>query len=140
MSEKVIACGQCNCGEIAFEVLTQISEVYFCHCSICRSSTGSSGIGVVVVNNDDFRWVKGQDLVKTWTKPKHDWQTSFCTECGSTMPGKNDDARMYIPAGAIYQGGENLKVTHHIWTDSKAPWDEISGSGIHHKEAFGSRS
>lgn len=135
-----MAIGECNCGEVTFEILTKITEIYFCHCSICRRSTGGSGIPVVVVNNDDFCWLSGVNLIKTWTKPNHDWQTSFCQNCGSTLPGKNDEARMYIPAGTITEGDEALKVRHHIWTDSKAVWDEIGDQGLQHKAAFGSEN
>ncbi|WP_076414550.1 GFA family protein [Shewanella sp. UCD-KL12] len=146
--------GKCNCGEVVFEIACELKDVYFCHCSICRGSTGANGIAVVVIDNNNFHWVQGEASIKTWTKPNHDWQTSFCTQCGSSLPGKNDDARMYIPAGLLPDdknndsgtntgtntgtGTSNLKVTHHIWVDSKASWDEIAGDGIQHPKAFGS--
>ncbi|TQV88231.1 GFA family protein [Aliikangiella coralliicola] len=128
--------GECNCGAIAFEISCKVSDVYICHCSICRRSTGSGGIAVVVINNNDFRWLRGNDLIKTWDKPGHDWQTSFCKSCGSSLPGANDDLRMYVPAGLITNGEENLKVAHHIWVSSKAAWDEIGDSGKQHPEDF----
>jgi hypothetical protein len=43
---------------------------------------------------------------------------------------------MYVPAGAITQGGDALKVIHHIWVGSKAPWDEIGDAGQQHTEGF----
>jgi len=129
--------GTCNCGGVAFEITSQIKDVYFCHCSICRTNTGSNGIAVVVVSNENFHWLKGEDHVKTWVKPNHDWQTSFCIDCGSSLPGKNDDSRMYIPAGLL--PSENLTVAYHIWVDSKANWDEIGEHGVQHLEAFASK-
>lgn len=130
--------GECNCGAVAFEITSNVSEVFICHCSICQKATGNNGIAVVIVDNDSFRWVTGKTLVKTWHKPGHDWQTSFCQNCGSTLPGKNDDAHMYVPAGLIIEGNANLIVTHHIWVSSKAAWDEIADSGTQHQQAFGS--
>ena len=128
--------GTCNCGEVSFEIASQIKDIYFCHCSICRRSTGANGIAVAVVCNENFRWIKGESYIKTWTKPNHDWQSNFCTDCGSSLPGKNDDSRMYIPAGLLPNDDESLKVTHHIWVDSKANWDEIGKGGVKHLEAF----
>ena len=64
------------------------------------------------------------------------WQTWFCQECGSPVPGINDESRMFITAGLIIEGGETLFVEHHIWVDSKAKWDEIGDSGRQHREAF----
>jgi hypothetical protein len=43
---------------------------------------------------------------------------------------------MYIPVGLITKGGESLRVTHHIWVESKAVWDEIGGSGKQHQQSF----
>ena len=128
--------GQCNCGEVAFKIDDDISEVFICHCSICRKSTGSNGIAVVVVDNEAFQWMRGEDQVLTWKKTIGNWETSFCRVCGSTLPGINDESRMYVPAGLITNGDESLKVVHHIWIDSKTVWDEIGDSGKQHRQAY----
>ena len=52
--------GECNCTEVAFEITCLVSDVYFCHCSICRRATGVNGIAVLVVKNTDFHWLKGK--------------------------------------------------------------------------------
>jgi len=132
-----MATGACNCGAVQFEIDAPLSGVYICHCSICRRSTGSNGIAVVVVRNDQFRWTRGREHIATWKKPDANWQTWFCSVCGSTVPGANDATRMFVPAGAITEGGDALKVIHHIWVGSKAPWDVIGDSGQQHAEAFG---
>lgn len=131
-----MALGNCNCGAVAFEVDVELSDVYVCHCSICRRATGSNGIALVVVDNQAFRWTEGEEKISTWKKPNADWQTWFCSDCGSTLPGVNDDKRMFVPAGLFTQGDEQLKVRHHIWVDSKAVWDEIGDAGRQHSEAF----
>ena len=131
-----MARGECNCGAVAFEIRTDVSDVYVCHCSICRRSTGGNGIAVIVVDNDVFRWLRGENEISTWKKPGADWQTWFCRICGSTLPGINDASRMFVPAGLISDGGEALRVVHHIWVDSRAPWDEIGDSGKRHSEAY----
>lgn len=130
--------GECNCGAIAFEVNTDLTDVYVCHCSICRRATGSSGIAVVVVDNSAFSWTRGLEHIGTWKKPHADWQTWFCTRCGSPVPGHNDAERMFIPAGLLIEGAGALQVKHHIWVGSKAHWDEIADSGMQHPQAFGS--
>jgi hypothetical protein len=104
--------------------------------SICRRATGSNGIAVVVIENSDFRWIRGEDQVTSWEKPDADWQISFCRICGSPVPGINDESRMFVPAGLITDGGDFLTVKHHIWVDSKAVWDEIGDSGRQHRKAF----
>ena len=128
--------GSCNCGAVTFEVDAELKDVIVCHCSICRRATGGNGIAVVVVEKRDFRWLGGKDRVSTWSKPDADWQSSFCKICGSSLPGANDEARMYIPAGLLTTGDDKLRVAHHIWVQSKAGWDKIGDEGRQHPEAF----
>jgi hypothetical protein len=91
---------------------------------------------VVLVPNDQFRWVEGQELIATWKKPGTAWQGWFCRVCGSAVPGENDPTRMFVPAGSITHGGDALKVVHHVWVGSKAAWDVIGDAGQQHTEAF----
>ena len=128
--------GACNCGAVSFEIMADLGGVIVCHCSICRRATGSNGIAVVIVNNNDFKWTGGEDDLTTWKKPDADWHLSFCRRCGSPVPAPNDESRMFVPAGSLTDGDENLTVTDHIWVGSKAAWDEIGDSGRCHLEAF----
>ena len=60
----------------------------------------------------------------------------FCDVCGSMLPGVNDPERMFVPAGLFLGDDQPLRISNHIWVDSRAPWDEIAGSGKHHPEEF----
>ncbi|WP_211214923.1 GFA family protein [Microbulbifer variabilis] len=120
-----LAKGSCNCGAVNFRIRVIPEDVYICHCSICRKATGGGGIAVTVVSNENFEWISGKDHIKTWIKPNHDWQTSFCSECGSSLPGKNDDKAMYVPVSLLDTGFERLKVKKHLFLDSKAVWEEV---------------
>jgi hypothetical protein len=133
-----MAKGECNCGRVAFEITSELPGVIVCHCSICRRATGSNGIAVMVVDNGVFRWRRGQDRVTSWKKPDAEWEMWFCRTCGSPVPGKNDESRMFVPAGLIIEGGESLEVTHHIFVDSRATWDEIGDTGKQCPGAFAS--
>lgn len=133
-----MARGNCNCGAVAFEVDAPLTDVFVCHCSICRRFTGANGIAVVVVENAAFRWLSGEDHIRSWKKPNAAWHSVFCAACGSALPGPNDPARTFIPVGLLTEGGETLRVAHHIWVGSKANWEEIADAGKQHPEAFGS--
>jgi len=134
--EETMAKGACNCGAVSFEIGAELRDVFVCHCSICRRSTGSNGIAVLLVPNEQLRWLSGEDSIATWKKPDADWQTWFCRICGAPVPGENDPAKMFVPAGSIIEGGEALKVAHHIWVDSRAVWDEIGDSGKQHSGPY----
>lgn len=131
-----MATGECNCGAVKFAINLDLSEVILCHCSICRRTTGANGIAVVLAPIDRFSWLSGEEYITTWQKPNADWQIWFCRVCGSPVPGMNDPTRMFVPAGSLAQGGESLKVVHHVWVGSKAVWDEIGDAGIQHTEGI----
>lgn len=131
-----MATGECNCGAVKFDIDMELSQVFMCHCSICRRSTGSNGIAVLVIPNEKLRWVQGREHVATWKKPGTEWQTWFCRICGSPVPGENNATTMFVPAGSITSGGDALKVAHHVWVGSKAVWDEIGDAGKQHIEAY----
>ena len=130
--------GSCNCGAVTYTADVEATDVYVCHCSICRRFSGAQGMAVTVVENQSFRWTSDTDSIAVWDKPGHDWQANFCSVCGFAVPGRNDEARMFIPVGSIIEGGDRLTVVHHIYVDSKASWDTWDDDGQQHPEAFGS--
>lgn len=85
-----------------------------------------------MVKNAAFAWTKGAALVTTWQNPDADWQSHFCPRCGSSLPGLNDPERMFVPVGALSVDAGKLRVAHHIFTGSKADWDEIGDAGQQH--------
>lgn len=128
--------GECNCGAVAFAIDAALEDIYICHCSICRRSTGSNGIAVVVFPKEQFRWVRGEDTVATWRKPGTQWHTWFCRICGAPVPGENDPRTMFAPAGSLTSGGEGLRVAHHVHVGSRAPWDVIGDDGRQHATRY----
>ena len=93
---------------------------------------------MVVVPNEQFKWVNKGPNAAEWTKPGHDWQAFFCRTCGSPLPGPNDPERTFVPAGLLATEAEPAAVSDHIWVDSRAAWDEIGESGVRHPEHYGS--
>ena len=129
--------GECHCGEVSYIINMQVKDVFICHCSLCRKSTGSGGIAVCIVPNANFKWLSGEEYLKYWPKPGHDWHTHFCMQCGSSLPGVNDENNMYVPVGTLTAGDEHLKVAHHLWVSSKASWECLCEGATVHQKGFG---
>ena len=91
---------------------------------------------VVILKNDGFEWLSGHKSISVWRKPDADWEASFCSICGSALPGINDADTMFVPAGILPPGLKGLEVKHHIFVGSKAYWDEIAGAGKQHDGPF----
>lgn len=88
MTSKTYAKGSCNCGADTFSVSIALTDVFVCHCSICRKYSGSGGVAVTIVPKESITFISGADLIQKWEKPNHGWLTNFCKVCGSPLLGK----------------------------------------------------
>ncbi len=128
--------GSCLCGAVSFEIDGHTSDLYQCHCSVCRKATGSSGISVFLTNGKAFRWLTGTQSIQLF-KTSSGYRSVFCKICGSRLPDPNpDQTTFWIPAGLINQTHIPNKVAAHIYVGSKASWDKIGDSGIQHQAGF----
>jgi len=82
--------GHCECGRVRFEVDSDINDFSHCHCSQCRRLHGAAYATFAGVACDQFRYVSGQDIVKSYSSSEsHD--RIFCGECGSNIMVTLDD-------------------------------------------------
>ena len=125
--------GSCLCGDIRFEYSRAVTEIYLCHCSLCRKNSGAAANAMIVVPETDFKWLCGADLRQTFVKPTG-WSTTFCRMCGSPLPQKLY-AAYWVPAGLL-DDDPGVRIGGHIFVGSKAPWDEIAGSAPQFQEGF----
>jgi hypothetical protein len=71
--------GGCHCGKVRFE-FDAPAEIMAsqCNCSICRMS----GFLHVIVSNDKFKLLSGEDAIETYTFNTGVAQHYFCRHCG----------------------------------------------------------
>lgn len=110
--------GTCLCGGVEYE-LHNPQAMGVCHCTRCQRWTGSHLAGVVV-NEEDFKITKGQDLVKRYESefaPRH-----FCSNCGSAL---YDDlgGQYFVAAGLMRE--LDMEPQFHLQVAYKANWETI---------------
>lgn len=128
--------GSCVCGEVSFEIDGKISDIYQCHCSVCRKATGSSGISVFLSSGTAFSWLSGENSIQLY-KTASGYRSVFCNTCGSRLPDPNpDETTFWVPAGLMDEQDLGVKVGAHIFVGSIAAWDLIGGDGVQHDEHF----
>jgi hypothetical protein len=118
--------GSCFCAGIVFEV-GKVMFMGYCHCSRCRKESGSAFGAVAVAQPSEFRFVKGEDLVKFYDYPP-DGRRAFCGVCGSKAPLQlrfRDSHIFLIPAGLL-DDDPVVRPMLHMFVGSKAPWWEIN--------------
>ncbi len=114
--------GSCLCGAVAFEVEKFSSDIYKCHCSKCRKAFGGASSASAISAEGAFAWTQGQEGIEQFSC-ESGYTRYFCSVCGSVLPqsipGK---ASYWVPVGLL-DGDPGLKLSLHIHTASKAPWE-----------------
>jgi hypothetical protein len=70
--------GGCHCGGVRFEVKVDEHLVYDCNCSICTKK----GFLHLIVPPDQFKLLKGEDLLTIYTFNTGVAKHKFCRVCG----------------------------------------------------------
>ena len=61
--------GSCLCGKVKFEFSKGDGPFEICHCNRCRKVTGSAGMPALCVKIEDFRYISGMEMIKTFEAP-----------------------------------------------------------------------
>jgi hypothetical protein len=115
--------GSCLCGEVAYQLSGPLRSFKYCHCSRCRTVTGSAHAANLYVNPSQFTLVKGEALYGRYELEDAEfYATGFCKQCGSNLPWLTQTGqKMIIPAGSI---DDDIEVTpsQNIFCGSQANW------------------
>ncbi|QIQ20755.1 GFA family protein [Zophobihabitans entericus] len=117
--------GSCLCGSIKYQLNQEdIDTLFVCHCSRCRKESGSAFNTSAVINSADITITEGKDLVKKYSV--NGVNRHFCVGCGSRLYSSrdNDPAHYRLRVGLLDTPINPAKKIH-VFTASKASWDEI---------------
>ena len=119
--------GACLCGSIKYEVSKLEPRMGHCHCSMCRKFHGAAFATLGEALAENFRWVEGESLLKTYLAP-NGTQRKFCENCGSSLifEAAGDDGRLVEFALGTLDSDIELKPDAHIFCESGANWCELS--------------
>ena len=125
--------GSCLCGAVAFDVAGSIAGVGSCHCSKCRTVSGTTGNAQFIVRAARFRWIRGEDRIVKVKLPTG-WGGSRCAVCGSPLPDSFDGGeRVWVPAG-LMDDALATSIVQHIFCGSRADWDREAPDAKHYEE------
>lgn len=79
MSEKIVHKGGCHCGAVRFEVMAPADiEALSCTCSMCSKT----GFLHLIVEDDAFEIIKGEDHLTDYRFNTGTARHLFCKSCG----------------------------------------------------------
>ncbi|MFT5657991.1 MAG: hypothetical protein ACI9KN_001270 [Gammaproteobacteria bacterium] len=116
----------CLCGDIQFKVKGDLTDVSFCHCSICRKAGGSAfaAYGSTRINN--IEWLSGENNLRRYTVSEL-LTKLFCQQCGATLITHHaEEPDLYHISLGNIQGSAELRPSYHQFVGSKANWYAIT--------------
>lgn len=112
--------GGCLCGAVRYVVEDLPGHMHACHCSMCRRTTGSVSLSVVV----PFAAMRVDGGEHVIAYRSSDWATrSFCGRCGSSLWYRLTEpdaatADYYLSLGTL-DDGNGVALTREIHIDGK---------------------
>jgi len=115
--------GSCDCQGVVFELIGELRDVVFCHCSQCRKTSGHywaatqvPKVNLNLINATSLSWYDSSDKARR----------GFCSVCGSSMfyERKGID-KISVSAGSL-EIPTSLDRMRHIYVASKGDYYGIS--------------
>ena len=127
-TESGVVRGSCVCGDVQFEMSEPFDIIHNCHCSRCRKARAAAHTTNGFLADTGLKFTSGEEHVKTYLLPEANaFGQAFCEKCGGKVPRHNQARNMYsVPLGSL-DDDPGQKPHSHIYIDSKADWDEVTG-------------
>ena len=115
--------GSCECQGVVFELIGELRDVVFCHCSQCRKTSGHYW-AATQVSKGNLNLIKATSL--SWYDSSDKARRGFCSVCGSSMfyERKGID-KISVSAGSL-EIPTSLDRMRHIYVTSKSDHYDIS--------------
>jgi hypothetical protein len=118
--------GSCLCGGVKFEIHGKLGRSSHCHCSMCRKAHGAAFGTYAEVRVADFRIVSGEELILRY-RSSPGVERTFCSRCGATLQFLSTKRPDIVDVAlGVLDDDPGIRVPHHIFVASKAPWVEIT--------------
>jgi hypothetical protein len=118
--------GGCACGEIRFQLSSTPFEAGYCHCGICRRSSGAPVLAFATVPVADFAITRGTPRRRRSSPFGERW---FCGGCGSQIAMHVDHQPDTIDFTiALLDEPARVAPTFHLFFDERVEWFDTGDS------------
>ncbi len=116
--------GGCLCGDVRYSVATAPDHAVFCHCGMCRKSSGAPYTGWLVVAAEAVKWLTAEPQAY---KSSVNAARCHCRRCGSQISWQSSKRPEFI---ALTLGSldkpDAVKPEKHIFWADRVPGLELA--------------
>jgi hypothetical protein len=117
--------GRCSCGEVSFTLENTLDYAYYCHCSRCRTRSGSAFATIGGASIGKLQITAGNNSLLIEGECS-DGYGARCSRCYAFLFAAVR-ARQYVHVSlGVLAGIPSRLPDHHIYVASKAPWYQIT--------------
>ena len=127
--------GSCLCGGVKYTINGPLRDVWGCHCTQCRKTSGHH-VAATRVRDKDLKIDDAGTL--RWYHSSPTAKRGFCSHCGGNLfwrhSGNDPDADVgytSIMAGTL-DAPTGLKTVMHIFTGDKSDYYQIADGATQH--------
>lgn len=133
MTESATLEGGCHCGAVRYRLLARPTEIFHCHCSICRRSGAAPFLTWAGVAAENLEIVKGSPHIHASSE---DGRRGFCPSCGTqlTFAFESAPGTVYVTAGSLDDPAAVTPTDHWFIADS-VRWLHVD-DGLPRHDAF----
>jgi hypothetical protein len=114
--------GGCLCAGIRYRLAAEPSDAGYCHCTMCRRSSGAPALVFATVPLNALNWLRGEP--KRY-RSSDIGERGFCPDCGTPLFMRTDDEPDTIDfTVATLDRPDAIAPGFHIWRRSKIRWFE----------------
>lgn len=123
MAETEPVEGGCHCGAIRYRITGELIDAGYCHCDICRQTSGAPMLAWASFPVQNFEYVEGRPTIYR----SSEWgQREFCGACGTQMCYREsaDPETVDVNVGSL-DDPELFEPEYHVYTANQLDWLEI---------------
>ena len=122
--------GGCACGAIRYRIAGELVECGYCHCTICRRSSGAPVLVFATVANAAF--VVETGTLKTRRSSDHG-ERLFCADCGAQIAMRVDEHPATVDVTvASLDRPEAVAPDFHIYFENRIGWFDTADVLVRH--------
>jgi len=119
--------GNCLCGRIEISVEDQFAYAGYCHCSMCRKSSGGTASAIGGLPQQGLSLVAGKEHLHRYQRSEESMSYS-CRHCATTLyASKSKTGLVHVRYGVLDES-PTLRPQAHMHVASKADWYDINDS------------
>jgi hypothetical protein len=122
--------GGCLCGAVRYRLEVEPSDAGYCHCMLCRRSSGAPVLAFATVPLKKFVITKGEPAKRLSSSFGERW---FCRDCGTQLAMHVDHQPDTIDFTiASLDDPTTIAPAFHIFTEDKIGWFDTADGHPRH--------